>query len=323
MSPPADAFPFSSFAPMTRSVLISISVLALALASAHAQTAQTRARANSEKAALILARFEELLCPAGAGHDCRADDARRRKLADAMSQKIPTLADGDLKTDLAAALNFYTLALDADDARPARCDLERPGAYASLCARAGGDRRTLLLEKSRLRASWARASLMRERGEGVETRAAESLREAEAERASEREMAAEAVALLRRLGERVVVYDSLAEFEDGRELAKVSYERFRDELDEASARLRRIVAWLPPGPPREEIRKATQSYLDGVWWWSQTRRTNVVRVSADSFAEQTRPRPVNETTARYTVALHWRQAHHYTRRAASLLTTGY
>lgn len=306
---------------MTRAILISAALL-LAHASARAQTNEPRARAYSAKAAEILARLDELLCPAGAGLDTRDDGARRHKLSASLSKKLAPLREGDLKTDLAAALNFYQQSLDAaDDARPARCDAERPGAYASLCERAGGSRRALLLAKSRLRASWARAALMRESGVGVEAWAG-VLSESDAERASEREMAAEAVARLQGLGARVVVYDSLAEFEDGRELARVSYERFRAELDEASARLRRIVAWLPPGATREEIRKATQAYLDGAWWWSQTRRTNVVRVSANSFAEETPVRPVADATARYTVALQWRQARDYTRRAASLLAAG-
>lgn len=307
---------------MTRAIIIlstPIFALALALASANAQTAQTRARADSAKAADLLARLEELLCPAGAGLDSYETGARRRKLLASLNKKLSPLPESDLKADLAASLNFYEQSLEAIDARPTRCETERPGAYLSLCARAGGDRRALLLEKSRLRASWARAALSRERGGGSDAPAAEALLQADAEHEFERGAAAEAVARLRGLEARVVVYGSRAEFEESGALARVSYERFRTELETASARLRRIITWLPPGAPREEIRKATQAYLDGAWWWSKTRSTLAVRVSGNSFNEDRDARPVNESTARYTVALHWRQARDYTRRAAALL----
>ncbi|HEX5707069.1 MAG TPA: hypothetical protein VFX96_07225 [Pyrinomonadaceae bacterium] len=310
---------------MTRAIVLSASLL-FSLASARAQTRTPRAPADSAKAAEILARLDGLHSLSGAGLDSAELNKHMRKVLPFVSKRIARMSDGDLKSDLAASLHFFEHALDADDdARPTACDKERPGAYASLCERAGGKRRTLLLAKSRLRASWARAELNRPRVGDDDSWADEVSGQSGAEHAFERELASEAVASLRRLEERVFVYDSLAGFEDGRELARVPYERFRAELETSSARLRRILQWLPPGAPREEIRKATQAYLDGAWWWSKTRRALVVRVAANSFAEDAdalAPR-VSEATARYTVALHWRQARDFTRRAERLMTSAH
>ncbi len=299
---------------MTR-VLLLLASLLLALSVARAQQQQSRAPVELTKASEILGRYDELPARLDAGRL----DARQRKLIASLLDKVESLPAGDLKTDLSASLHFYEQAHDehAQDARPARCANERPGAYASLCERAAGDRRALSLAKSRLHATWARAALARSTGDATETLTADALRQSKVEHEFERELAAEGVETLERLGERVVVYDSLGDFEEGRELARVPYERFMSELEREAPRLRRILLWLPPGAAREEIRKATQAYLDGAWWWSKTQRPRVVRGAANSYAESDPAiaRPVGETSARYTVALHWRQARDFTRRA--------
>lgn len=303
---------------MTRVLLLSIS-LCLALSAARAQ--RPHAPDALSQASEILRRYDELIAPSGPKAGAGESPERRRKVLATLSKRVSELPAGDLKTDLAASLHFYEQAQDdSQSARPSRCENERPGAYAALCESAAGDRRSLLLAKSRLRADWARAALGR-RTDGA-GEAADVRRLSDVEHEFERELAAEAVAALRRVGERVVVYDSLGDFEEGRELARVPYERFMSELDEAAPRLRRILTWLPPGARREEIRKAAQAYLDGAWWWSKTYRPRVIRVAANSFAagEHASARPLDERAARYTVALHWRQARDFTRRAEAELT---
>lgn len=300
---------------MTR-VLLLLASLLLAVSAARAQ--QSRAPSEVSKASETLRRYDELPALSGAA----GVTARQRKLVASLLHKVESLPASDLKTDLAASLHFYLQAQDDSlSARAARCEGERPGAYASLCERAAGDRRALLVAKSRLHAAWARAALSRSTGGASENVTAEALRQSEAEHELERELAAEAVETLRRLGERVVVYDSFGDFDAGRELARVPYERFMSELDEAAPRLRRTLLWLPHGATREEIRKATQAYLDGAWWWSKTYRPRVIRVSQNSYAasDAALARPLDEMSARYTVAVHWRQARDFTRRAETAL----
>lgn len=315
---------------MTRSLLL----LAAALFLSAAETGPASARAEPKAAGHakpetadlapavnVLARLDELDSIFKSTLPPRELTSRARKLSSSLAGKVSDLRDGehktDLKSDLATALHFYERAADPAAPRAARCDAERPGAYTSLCEKVSGDRRELSLAKARLHAAWARARLELLRGESLDENMRDALRQSEAERAFEREVAREAVAELRRLGEKVLAYDSLAAFEEGRGLARVPYEDFSEELERAAPRLRRMTGWLSRGACREEIRKATQSYLDGAWWWAKAQRPLVVRVTNNSFAENhpAHPRPVADGAARYTVAVLWRQAREYTRRA--------
>lgn len=308
---------------MTRTLALIASLFLIpSTARAHAAPARPGGEDDTARAEKILRRLDELEVLTRSGLTLADRRAQARKLRASLADSISKLRGGVLKTELKTSLFFYEQAAGADGG-PARCEDERPGAYRSLCLEVSGDRRELLLAKARLRAEWAAASARLLRGDAGDDATRETLREMAAEREVERALAAEAVAGLRRIGRGVLVYDSLGDFEEGgARLARVPFERFGEELAAVSKDLGRLLAWLPRDDCREEIRKATQSYLDGAWWWSKVQSPQVVNVSNNSFAEPHTAfaaRPVNASAARYTVAVHWRQARDYTRRAESLL----
>jgi hypothetical protein len=134
-------------------------------------------------------------------------------------------------------------------------------------------------------------------------------------------LAAQAIFLLKRLDDEVIVYRSLGEFEEGGKLARVSFETFRNDLFEVSAGVEAIASRLPDSQLRREIRNALDSYRDGAFWWQKVYQPRVINV-ADMRAVETLPssQAFLMANAPYTVAIHWRQARKYLQRAAVAMT---
>ncbi len=137
----------------------------------------------------------------------------------------------------------------------------------------------------------------------------------------ERVLAARAITALKRLDKDVLVYRSLGDFEESSKLARVSFETFRNDLQEVTAKVEPLLSRLPQGKLKTEITNALDSYRDGAWWWQKIDQPRVVRVSALAFADNTRTRSDAAflSTVPYTVAIHWRQAGKYLKRAEGLV----
>jgi hypothetical protein len=132
---------------------------------------------------------------------------------------------------------------------------------------------------------------------------------------------ARALAALQRLDSQVIVYRSLADFEDGRKLARVSLRAFEREFMEVSAEVQPLLSEMPAGKLKLQLANALDSFRDGVFWWRQIDQPRVVSVSALAASAGTRS-PADAafvSTRPYTVAIHWRQAHAYLNQSEKLL----
>lgn len=129
--------------------------------------------------------------------------------------------------------------------------------------------------------------------------------------------AARAVAALRRLDRDVLVYRSLGEFEASGKVARVSFEVFQKDLEEVSAEVGLLLARLPQTKLKTELSNAVDSYRDGAFWWQKIDQPRVVHVSALTSTDIT-PTASDAaffSTVPYTVAIYWRQAARYLKRA--------
>ena len=125
-----------------------------------------------------------------------------------------------------------------------------------------------------------------------------------------------AIAALKRLEARVLVYRSLGQFEAVGRLARVSLREFEAELTQVSNELALLLAEVPAGKFRTEIINAFASYRDGGFWWRQIDEPRVMHVSAlTSEGTRSLADTTYLSTIPYTVAIHWRQAQKYLNQA--------
>lgn len=125
-----------------------------------------------------------------------------------------------------------------------------------------------------------------------------------------------AIAALKRLETKVMVYRSLGQFEADGRLARVTLPTFEAELAEVNNELGSLLAQVPAGKFRTEIINAFTSYRDGAFWWRQVYQPRVVHVSA--LTSEPNRSPADTTylsTIPYTVAIHWRQAQKFLNQA--------
>jgi hypothetical protein len=133
-------------------------------------------------------------------------------------------------------------------------------------------------------------------------------------------LAARAIAALKRLDKDVLVYRSLRDFEETGKLARVSFETFRRDLVEVTAEIEPLLSRLSQSRLKSDISNALDSYRDGAWWWQKIDQPRVVPVSALAFSVPTRTSSDTALLANvpYTVAIHWRQAEKYLKRAEEI-----
>jgi hypothetical protein len=128
-----------------------------------------------------------------------------------------------------------------------------------------------------------------------------------------------AIHQLKRLEQKVIVYRSLADFEDGRRLARVPLKTFEKELGEVTGEIELILDRMPSGRLKTQLANALACYRDGVFWWRQIDEPRVVDVSTLRYSENARPADkVLASSIPYTVAINWRQAQHYLAQAERL-----
>lgn len=143
----------------------------------------------------------------------------------------------------------------------------------------------------------------------------------EFEATDERILAARSITALKRLNSEVLVYRSLGEFEANGRLARVSFAAFTDDLGKVTGEVEPILLCLPEGRLKTEISNALDSYRDGAFWWQKIDQPRVVHVSALTATEKDRTPSdtVFVSTIPYTVAIHWRQASRYLKRAEEIM----
>jgi hypothetical protein len=238
------------------------------------------------------------------------------------------LDDSSLKTELATAIRLFGLAARADTENSAgsltlrSCSAEPAGAYRRLCESRRPSFTNLLREKARAHLKWAEALILKQKG-AVDGATALALLELEAELQIDRTMAARALDLLKSLEGNVRIYNSLSEFEEGRALSDISYEKFACKLRDVADTVGVILYRLRENKLRQYLHNALQSYLDGSFWWKKAYRPAVIDVARSGLhfeqdAETMGPQAFDPNSVSYTVAIHWRQAQKFTRRAETL-----
>src|ERR1051326_2175097 len=133
--------------------------------------------------------------------------------------------------------------------------------------------------------------------------------------------AARAIDSLKRLQQDGIVYRSLGEFEDGRQLARVPLRTFEAELMEVTGELENILVRMPPGKLKIQTRNSLACYRDGAFWWRKIDQPRVVSVAELSYTER-EASPANQallSSIPYTVAVNWRLAARYLNQAERTL----
>jgi hypothetical protein len=129
-------------------------------------------------------------------------------------------------------------------------------------------------------------------------------------------VAAQAILLLKRLDDDVIVYQSLGEFEEGRHLARVPFATFQRNLNEVGAEVEELASRLPRGRLKSEIRNALASYRDGAYWWEKVHHAKVISVAALRAIEgDTTSDLFLRASMPYNVVIHWRQANKHLQQA--------
>ena len=134
-------------------------------------------------------------------------------------------------------------------------------------------------------------------------------------------LASRAVAALRQLQAKVIVYRSLQDFEANGRLGRVSFETFKADLHSVSSEVEPILVQLSDLRLRSHLTNALDSFRDGAFWWEKVVQPRVVttRTAGLMPGSVTPSETFFIATAPYTVAIHWRQAAKFLLRAETLV----
>ena len=135
----------------------------------------------------------------------------------------------------------------------------------------------------------------------------------------DRIFAGHAIAALRRLEDDVITYRSLGDFEASGKLARVTFETFQSDLQKVTGEVESTLSRVRNDRLKTELSNSLASYRDGAFWWERIYQPRVVHVSAMNQDENRGPADTALlATVPYTVAIHWRQAAKYLKRAEQL-----
>ena len=134
-------------------------------------------------------------------------------------------------------------------------------------------------------------------------------------------LAQRAVDSLEQLKAAVVVDSSYDTFERDGRLARVPLEAFVNKLNQVTAEVELIISQLSDAKLRSQLSNSLYSYRDGVFWWAKFGQQKVVTVAnlRAGFTTATPAEGFLQSTAPYTVLVHWRQANKYLLRAQRLI----
>lgn len=313
---------------MIRSIILLLVICASSLSLVSGQTGHTTLKpkqiAKAEKLLSKLARLQQFT---QSGTTYAAYKEAINKLSNSLLEDVADLPEGNVKTDLSTSFRFYERALrewsDATTSRSSveRCEEERAGRYRSLCESVKGNRLELAWSKASLHARWANAVLNQEKGSG-DAEAEATISEMLAERRIDRLLAERCVGALKLLSKEVVAYNSLAEFEEGRAVSRLPFEKFAALLEKVGRTVAGDLDSLPESRLKNEIHNALRSYLDGGFRWTKSYRPAVVTLASMAYVDEQQPSRNNPdaATINYTVTVNWKHALRYTERAAELLS---
>jgi hypothetical protein len=313
---------------MIRSIILVLITCASSVPPAAGQAKSTtptaKQIAEAEKLLSKLARLEQLT---QSRSNYGAYKSAVNKLSNSLLEDVVGLPEGNVKTDITTSFHFYERALNvwsepsASRSSPASCEEERVGSYRKLCESVKGNRLELAWSKASLHARWANAVVSKEKGNGG-AEADSAISEMLAERKLDRLLAERCVAALELLAKEVVAYNSLAEFEEGRAVARVPFEKFGALLENVEREVAGNLDALPESRLKNEIHNALRSYLDGGFRWTKSYRPAVVTVAGMAYADGQYPSRdnVDLATINYTVTVNWKHALRYTQRAEELLS---
>ncbi|MFN2577181.1 MAG: hypothetical protein ABR607_05770 [Pyrinomonadaceae bacterium] len=131
---------------------------------------------------------------------------------------------------------------------------------------------------------------------------------------------AQAISALKCLETRVIVYRSLADFQESGKLARVSLQTFLAELSEVTREVEPVIKQMSDVKLKVKLTNALDAFHDGAYWWEQVDQPRVVNVSALAATDVNRSSTETAflSTVPYTVAINWRQAHTYLTQAEML-----
>jgi hypothetical protein len=312
---------------MKRLSIIIILYLCTSSLTAHAQSGPLKLSERQQaKTEQLIGQLEQLgvLASTNPRYDEYVSSVRRLSMG--FKEEVLKIQEGDIKTDLLTALYLYERVLsdwrelETHKSTESRCAKDEAGADPSLCQNGFLAQRASLWNKARCHTGWARAVL--HSGKSMQDDAlANALREMRAERELDRMSARRAIEALKELREDVIIYRSQGEFEEGRSLARVSFENFTEHLQRVAPLVKHILYRLPENRLKLEIRNALLSYLDGGFWWSKVYSPAVINVAGGRFAsrERTLLDKAYFSTDLYTVAINWRQGSQHLKRAEAML----
>jgi hypothetical protein len=313
---------------MIRSVILLLVICASSLSLATGQPGhtilKTKQIAKAEKLLSKLARLQQFT---QSGFTYAAYKEAVHKLSNSVLEDVADLPEGNVKTDIGTSFRFYESALRewsvASASRPAvtGCEEERAGSYRTLCESVKGNRLELAWSKASLHARWANAVLSKEKGSGdADTEVAIS--EMLAERRIDHLLAERCVGALKLLSKEVVAYNSLAEFEEGRTVSRLPFEKLGALLENVGLTVSSDLDSLPESRLKNEIHNALRSYLDGGFRWTKSYRPAVVTLASLAYMGEQQPSRNNLDAAiiNYTVTVNWKHALRYTERAEELLS---
>lgn len=246
------------------------------------------------------------------------------KISSSLFVEVAELRASHLKTDLTTAIFLYEEAsngqFNANDAAP-DCEDELREAYSKLCREnQTGTLAGFLMAKARLHTLWAEATLKDYRGSKDAITMA-TLEEMLTERRRDVKLAESAVAALKSLEKEIYNYSSLAEFEEHRRLARVSFARLSADASASLQHVNRVLLSLPRSTLFYPLYHARNAYANGLFWWQKTDRQSKLVVNVNAFKEPDEMKSSNfdKNSVSYTVVINWRKAVKHTREAENMI----
>lgn len=289
-------------------------------AAASAYSTAALSDKDVKKAEKIILKLHRLETVSASPVDFRAYKVEVAELYPGLFVDASELGESDLKTDLTTAVFLYERAYRAasdSGARIADCDGEAREIYLKLCREGrdgGGSPAGLLWSKARLHTKWAAAVARSYRG-AAEPETLAALSEIEAERKVDIVLAEEALVTLKGVAARVGDYSSMEAFEGAMRAKKISFEELSREISEALSAVDQVLASLPRGRLYLMLHNARCCYMDGLFWWGKTYRTQARTVSANNLvaADPLKVIGLPAGAANGTVMANWRSALKYTK----------
>ncbi len=229
--------------------------------------------------------------------DPAAFDETARRLYPALFVNVSALSDGDLKTELATAAALYDSARGARAGSGVRpdCSRELRDSYFRLCLESG-DRARLARAKAALHMRRAQTLLLYARGDR-ERATLDALADLRAERGTDLSLAEEALNALKELAgaqaSKPEPFSAQASKQTPAQLSASHEPSASRDPSTSLEQLDRLLASLPRTRVRQLLASARDAFRDGLFWQLKSLPAHSLVVSADSFTDPERLRPLD------------------------------